>query len=1213
MRTIVLLLLLGLLITSCGGNSSNSATEENDEDIPELVHLIDRSSGDTIPTGEYLPFDTSGNHHKRTPKVLAGKGIPSALNPIPLKSNQGVVTKKGSDEFILDSAFTLMEHNPDAVPPREVFVEPNITSVKEPLPKPVLPSVYHDNAQYDIRYLSSDQGLPSNSISGIMKDQNGYMWFGTDKGLIRYDGNFIKIYDESCGLAENVVTAITEDQDQNIWIGTRSKGIIKFDGNQFYQYSIDSIALSRGVSFLTVDQDNVLWSTIEFGGFNKFDGEKFTCYQGPQGVVDTRPTTWIGVDSKNRKWVTGFGTHGYVVKENDSVVVLHGKYKTNTYSSYINHVSFDQNDEPIFSFWGGAFAWKDKDTISSYTIDSVTISDVVASTYEDKDGYLWVCGYGAGVYRWDPDKNEVILLGEDQGLSSRFVTSMVPDENGFWVGSEAGGVCFITPKSFTRLNKEKGFKNHTVYEVVEEPKGTFYYATNKGIVIHDKTGMYQLGLNQNKKIRSINNVAHDLLIHNNGTKWLMTMNGGLLHVKKNGSIIKMSQNTGGAWNPESVDTTSDGAAWIVGMNQPLIRIDDTSAVAYSVEQNLILRNFNEILITDEDRMWLATQRNGLTEIYQDSLRYITVNEGLHSNLVNHLAEDHQGRIWIATDKGLNYIENGQVKSIDDPNLIVNCKSIIQDSENRYWIATDKDLKVLVPRVIPQETWNFEDFYLHTFDKGNGLSNVDFLPASIYIDSENRLMVGSSGGLIIRDLDYLQFDRSPPTCNLEAIFINGEAIDFRNLDKLSEDDIQGVEDIEFSSVPPFSNVPSELKLPHYLNHVTFEFSGLNWSDPFHIRYYYYLEGYEEDWNLSRAHQNTADYRNLSYGEYTFHIRAETRGGVSSDEYTYSFNIMKPWWQTWWARILFVLLIGGVVFGLIKWRTLELKKRQKILEKEIDQATEKIRSQKNQVEAQKAEMEKAHVELNEKNREILDSIQYAKRIQDAIMPPIGVFQSYLKNSFVYYKPKDIVAGDFYWMEVVDDNVLFAAADCTGHGVPGAMVSVICNNSLNRSVREYGLTEPGEILDKTKEIVVEEFDKAEEDVKDGMDIALCSFNIPTRTLKFAGANNPLWIIRKGELIEFKGNKLPIGKSIRAELFTTHKLDVYKNDLIYLFTDGFADQFGGDKGKKLKVANFKKLLLSIHDKSMPEQIEAIEKMFEEWKGEFEQLDDVCVIGVRV
>jgi len=252
-----------------------------------------------------------------------------------------------------------------------------------------------------------------------------------------------------------------------------------------------------------------------------------------------------------------------------------------------------------------------------------------------------------------------------------------------------------------------------------------------------------------------------------------------------------------------------------------------------------------------------------------------------------------------------------------------------------------------------------------------------------------------------------------------------------------------------------------------------------------------------------------------------------------------------------------------------------------------------------------------EIEEKNRDILDSITYAKRIQSAILPPQKLVKEYLKDSFILYKPKDIVAGDFYWMEHKDGKILFAAADCTGHGVPGAMVSVVCNNGLNRSVREYGLTEPGMILNKTREIVIQEFEKSEEEVSDGMDIALCSLD--GHKLEYSGAHNPLWIIRNGEILETKSNRQPIGKSRLSEPFTTHTIELQKDDTLYIFSDGYVDQFGGENGKKFKSKAFKDLLLSIQIKTMEEQRLHLDENFETWRGKLEQIDDVCVIGVRI
>jgi serine phosphatase RsbU (regulator of sigma subunit) len=260
-----------------------------------------------------------------------------------------------------------------------------------------------------------------------------------------------------------------------------------------------------------------------------------------------------------------------------------------------------------------------------------------------------------------------------------------------------------------------------------------------------------------------------------------------------------------------------------------------------------------------------------------------------------------------------------------------------------------------------------------------------------------------------------------------------------------------------------------------------------------------------------------------------------------------------------------------------------------------------------------IETQKIEVEIKNKEITDSINYARRIQRAILPPHKYVQEILPESFIFYRPKDIVAGDFYWLEEINELILLAACDCTGHGVPGAMVSVVCNNGLNRSLREYELTDPGKLLDKTREIIIQEFEKSEEDVKDGMDVSLVVLNLKNLSLSWAGANNPLWIIRNNEIIEFKPNKQPIGKYSDSKPFTTHDFKLMKGDSIYLFTDGFVDQFGGEKSKKYKTPNFKNLLLSIQNQKMDDQKNLIENEFKNWCGNLEQNDDVCVIGFRI
>ena len=291
----------------------------------------------------------------------------------------------------------------------------------------------------------------------------------------------------------------------------------------------------------------------------------------------------------------------------------------------------------------------------------------------------------------------------------------------------------------------------------------------------------------------------------------------------------------------------------------------------------------------------------------------------------------------------------------------------------------------------------------------------------------------------------------------------------------------------------------------------------------------------------------------------------------------------------ATVLLLVLI----FSVFAYTRLRITKRQKSI----------IEIQKNIVE--------------EKQKEILDSMTYAKRLQDAILPADQHVKEKLPDSFIFYKPKDIVAGDFYWMETVtsgsEELILIAAADCTGHGVPGALVSVVCSNALNRAVLEFGIFEPGKILDKTRELVLETFSKNDTDVKDGMDISLASLNKITREVKWAGANNPLWYISNGELKKITANKQPIGKTDLPLPYITHNLTLSKGDSLILFTDGYADQFGGDKKKKFKYKPLEELILkNIH---LPAEMQQgiLKDHFEQWKGDLEQVDDVCIIGIRL
>jgi len=323
--------------------------------------------------------------------------------------------------------------------------------------------------------------------------------------------------------------------------------------------------------------------------------------------------------------------------------------------------------------------------------------------------------------------------------------------------------------------------------------------------------------------------------------------------------------------------------------------------------------------------------------------------------------------------------------------------------------------------------------------------------------------------------------------------------------------------------------------------------------------------------------------------------------------------------------------------IEERNDKLQNEKRILEEEKVKVKEKIKrlwKQSISIHEEKERINVLKLDIEEKHKSIMDSINYARRIQEAMLPPKEQIQKHLNDFFVFYRPKELVSGDFYWIQPKDERVYISAVDCTGHGVPGAFMSFIGYVGLNQSITEHKLEHPGEILNKLNEIVAETLHQTEHtEVRDGMDMALCNINIKEMVLEYAGAQNALYIVRKNQinlkenemtlepilqnidysLYKIKADKHSIGASEETYHFSNHELNIEKGDAIYIFSDGFADQFGGPSAKKFKYGPFRQLLLGIQDKSMEEQKVILEKTFDDWKGNLEQVDDICVMGIRI
>ncbi len=298
-----------------------------------------------------------------------------------------------------------------------------------------------------------------------------------------------------------------------------------------------------------------------------------------------------------------------------------------------------------------------------------------------------------------------------------------------------------------------------------------------------------------------------------------------------------------------------------------------------------------------------------------------------------------------------------------------------------------------------------------------------------------------------------------------------------------------------------------------------------------------------------------------------------------------------------------------YALLKMRK-DLRENERSLEAKVIERTEEVVRQKEEIELQSRKLEVLY-------KHVTDSIRYAKRLQEAILPPMGIVHNLLPESFILYKPKDIVSGDFYWLNDKSGKVVIAAVDCTGHGVPGAFMSIVGNNMLNQIMREKPLTDAASILDELNIQAAKNINQNPEEgaVRDGMDLSLCVIDPKNKTIDYAGANNPIYIFRNKQFTEIKADKMPIGylDDLKQRKFTNHRIEVEPGDTVYIFSDGYADQFGGPKGKKFMVNQFRNLLGSIHHLPLNEQQEMLDRTIENWRGGLEQVDDILVIGFRL
>jgi serine phosphatase RsbU (regulator of sigma subunit) len=391
-------------------------------------------------------------------------------------------------------------------------------------------------------------------------------------------------------------------------------------------------------------------------------------------------------------------------------------------------------------------------------------------------------------------------------------------------------------------------------------------------------------------------------------------------------------------------------------------------------------------------------------------------------------------------------------------------------------------------------------------------------------------------------------------------------------------------------------------------IRIDFLAISLKEPALVTYQYKLEGYDQWSDLVK--NTSVIYNHLTEGNYTFILNARSGDGiVSVNPLTINIIIKKPIWRKWWFYVVTILFVFVLTLLYIKRREYKFLDEKKILEEKVRERTYEIQCQKNEIELQR-DM------IDEKNANITSSITYARHIQNAVLPPVELLDKLLPNNFILSKPKDIISGDYYWLAEKDNKIVFTVADCTGHGVPGAFMSLLGITLLNEIVNIQGITRSDAIVTKLRERVIHSLQQGRKDIptSDGMDIALCVLDQHQKRIQYTGGMSDLVYVRDGKLEVVKADRFSVcALYANSTTFTMKEIDCRKGDVFYLFSDGYQDQFGGDLDKKYLRQHFYLTLLEIHKLPMLNQREILEKKLKEWIKDNVQTDDITVMGIRL
>ena len=1012
------------------------------------------------------------------------------------------------------------------------------------------------------------QGLAQSKVYAIIQDHTDYIWLGTEGGVSRFDGTAFHNFTTEDGLAVNGVQTLLHDRHGNIWMGHIGGGLTRYDGESFERMEGISFMLGSDITSLLSDTAGNLWiATASSGAMVIFNPEatadefKYEQFSGRR--LSDRVFKLHVTRDGSLLLLTDVGIQKYLPAEvNFEKIAIQGLGY-----HQVTAVTDDANGNLWFGTYNDGLKKYDPeaDELTYFTMKDGLAHNFVSSLFEDSHGNIWVGTWGGGITRI----NEALTnFNTRNGLQDNKIRCFYEDvEGNILIGTNENGLSIYKGEHFVSWSEENGLINNQVWAVHQDRKGKFWFGTNGGISVLDLSGpvsrsfrhltseQYTIG----DQIRFIDEDKY-------GNIWLGTYDNGTFEYNPRAdrfsySFLLNSYNTQQIVTAMEIDP--DNNLW-VGTTDGLLFYDiDTREVQRLTQiHGLAGTDISALFADSRGQVWVGSKGKGLTKILEDTCMMVDLGNVFTPTCIT---QDQDGLIWVGTEgQGVFALDADTIgfHYSRQNGLMANLITLIDvDADNNMYFGTNLGLNKL----------DRKHDKIYSYTGKNGFVGIETKNNASCCDVEGNMWFGTVAGVTRYSPGSEIRKEIDPLTHIINLRVNLE-------DRPMEEG---------------------MKLSYSENSIIFDYTSICLTNAEAVRYQYMLEGADIDW-LPETEQTTATYPALKPGKYVFLVKARNSDGVWNREpVRYAFQIKPPFYATWWFILICVFIAGVAILLWIKWREQKLRRENRILEEKVRERTAVVVAQKE--------------ELAQKNKDITDSIRYAKRIQVAILPPEVPFE----DTFILFKPKDIVSGDFYWLLEQDDMEFIAAVDCTGHGVPGAFMSIIGHNMLNKIVKEYGIIKPAEILDHLDAEVSKTLRQEDEasTVKDGMDMTLICFHREKMMLEFSGAYNPIYLIRKGDLLETKGDRFAIGRSEggkKEKKFTNHEIRLQKGDSIYLFSDGYADQFGGLAGKKFKSGNMKELLLKIQDENMKEQRKILNATIEAWRGEIEQIDDILVIGRR-